>query len=388
MQAELDGEAERHGDAGDVGEEPARVADDLEDRGGVVVFETGLVEREARVTERVVHEDEDLAIIDAVRGGEADAAGEVFGDVGAGVAVVREFQQRERERQIVAGEAERDGVAAAGVLEALWFEEERGDEIRAEGAVGADEIDEGGRHVALVLFVGDGLRGSDELRAGAGGGVRRRGVRIGAAEMEGGIGIEVADGDAEREGGVLGGPVFGEDGFGDRGNAAGVGIGGVDDGEFDGAVALGVVFRFVVGDAQVVFVLKETGEKFAEEENDEAAVDEVDAGLAPREFETEEMGGDEIGEQESAEGVAAGENREGEVADGPEDRPAVEVFFLHGPDADVHLVKRRGEDEDDRQRDEGDGEFERGEDVAKIAQERAHKEWEGWSAIRGRRRAG
>src|SRR5690606_33632092 len=81
VEAELDEEAERHDHASDVRKKPAWVADDLEDGGGVVVFETGLVEREARVAQRVVHEDEDLAIVDAIGRDEANAAGEIFGDV-------------------------------------------------------------------------------------------------------------------------------------------------------------------------------------------------------------------------------------------------------------------------------------------------------------------
>jgi len=51
-------EAEGHERAGDVGELPAGVADDLEDRGFIVVFEAGLIEGEARVAQRVVHVDE------------------------------------------------------------------------------------------------------------------------------------------------------------------------------------------------------------------------------------------------------------------------------------------------------------------------------------------
>ena len=63
MNAELDDQPEGHQGAGDVGHRPAGVAHDLEDSRLVVVFEAGLVEREAGVAQRVVHVDDDFAIL-------------------------------------------------------------------------------------------------------------------------------------------------------------------------------------------------------------------------------------------------------------------------------------------------------------------------------------
>jgi hypothetical protein len=50
----------------------------------------------------------------------------------------------------------------------------------------------------------------------------------------------------------------------------------------------------------------------------------------------------------------------------------VEELLLDGPDAEVHLVERRPEDEDDREREEDDRQPEGDEDAANLAEVFAH----------------
>src|SRR3954471_10453185 len=93
------------------------------------------------------------------------------------------------------------------------------------------------------------------------------------------------------------------------------------------------------------------------------------------------MGGDEIRQQKAAERVAAGKDGEGQFPHGPEDDESVEILRLDHPDAEVHLVERRDEDQDDRKQEERDGELERNKEVAHLAQERgkfyhgAERDW-------------
>src|SRR5690606_6574082 len=76
--AELDAEPEGHHGAGNVGQQPAGVAHDLQDGGAVVVGKAGLVEGQPAVTQRVVQVDEHLAVVLAVGRVDAHAAGEIL----------------------------------------------------------------------------------------------------------------------------------------------------------------------------------------------------------------------------------------------------------------------------------------------------------------------
>ncbi len=81
-------------DAGDIRRDEARVMHDFENRGRVVFFKTGLVIGIAAIPQRVIHVDQHVAVFGAFRVDELDVAGEVFGDVGAGVTLVRELLER------------------------------------------------------------------------------------------------------------------------------------------------------------------------------------------------------------------------------------------------------------------------------------------------------
>ena len=97
MNAELGDEP--HGDerAGEIGQQPAGVANHLQHGDFVVTgFETGLVERQPGVAQRVVHVDLHLAVLAGGGVLDAHAAAEILGDVRAGIFVVAEFDEVER----------------------------------------------------------------------------------------------------------------------------------------------------------------------------------------------------------------------------------------------------------------------------------------------------
>ena len=66
---------------------------------------------------------------------------------------------------------------------------------------------------------------------------------------------------------------------------------------------------FALVDPHQAFLRLETGEKFAQQQEDQARVGEQDAGLAPLELEAIDVRGQEIDEQQAADKVAAGESR-------------------------------------------------------------------------------
>jgi len=79
-----------------------------------------------------------------------------------------------------------------------------------------------------------------------------------------------------------------------------------------------------------------------------------------------------LSEQEAADEVASWENRDGDVAHVPHHEEGVEILLLDGPDAEVHLIERRGENEHDRECDQNDRELERDEEVAELAGKVVH----------------
>src|SRR5438045_3581526 len=100
MDAKLSDETRRHHRARNVREQPARIANHLEDARRVLTVHLILVESESGVAQRVVHVDEHLAIVLAVWSRDADATREVLRDVGAEVNVVLHLEQSERERLV------------------------------------------------------------------------------------------------------------------------------------------------------------------------------------------------------------------------------------------------------------------------------------------------
>ena len=97
MHAELDAHAEAHEQDADVGEDPARIAHDLKNRGRVLIGKGGLIEGEPLVAERVVHVDERHLVLGVVLVIDHDFTGEIEGNLGAWVFVVLEIDQVDRE---------------------------------------------------------------------------------------------------------------------------------------------------------------------------------------------------------------------------------------------------------------------------------------------------
>ena len=54
-------------------------------------------------------------------------------------------------------------------------------------------------------------------------------------------------------------------------------------------------------------------------------------------------------EQETADEVTSWENRNRDIPDVPQDEQRVKILLLHGPDAEVHLMKGRDKNENDGQ---------------------------------------
>src|SRR5262249_14174546 len=121
-------------------------------------------------------------------------------------------------------------------------------------------------------------------------------------------------------------------------------------------------------------LLQEAGDQFPEQEQDKAGMGQLDADLSPGKLEAIEMGGREIDQQHAADEIAAREDGDHQVGTGnpPHDEEAAKVFLLHRPDAEVHLVERRDEDQDERQDQQPDGELERDEEIAELAKKRGH----------------
>jgi len=94
---------------------------------------------------------------------------------------------------------------------------------------------------------------------------------------------------------------------------------------------------------------------------------ELDACFTPSEFETMDMSGDEVDEQESTKKVTAGKHGHGNVGAGDfvEHEKGAEELLLHAPDSELHLRERGPENQDDRQCEQSDRELQRGEEIDK-----------------------
>ena len=80
-----------------------------------------------------------------------------------------------------------------------------------------------------------------------------------------------------------------------------------------------------------------------------------------------DMSGDEVDEQESAEKIASGKHRHGNVGAGNvvEHEKCAEELLLHAPDPELHLSEGGPENQNDRQREQSDRELQRGEEIDK-----------------------
>ena len=347
MPAELPEQADGHHQTAQVGDDPGRIAHDLKHGGPVVVVETRLIKRHAVVAQRVVHKDQHFAVLAAVGGDEADAAGKVLRDLGAGVAVVGEVEQRERVGLVGPLEAQAELPPPAGGGERVGLGEHGRHEEGAEArAFGRDDLHQRGGQVALVHLVGLGQRRDGEARAEAlVGRVFHRALAGGGLLAHHQRGVRVVGAGDDPEGQGVGGNGFGagEVALRDDRDDLLVRLGDVRDGELVEAPAFGVVSRLALIQSHLVFLLVETGEQFAEQQKNKAGVDELDAGLFPSDDEAFRVGGDEIYQEQTADEVSAREDGDGEAVDFVQNDEAFEPFLLHRPDAEMNLVQGREE---------------------------------------------
>ena len=156
----------------------------------------------------------------------------------------------------------------------------------------------------------------------------------------------------------------GEVRIGDRHDVIHRRIGSVDDDEFVEAETFGIVPRTALSDCHLKIFLPEAGEQFAQQEDNQTGVRELDAGFAPFQFQAVDVRGDEIDEEQAADEVAARHGNKNSAHVPDRDERAVELL-LHRVDTEVDLREGRGEDEDEREGQENDREFERDEKIAK-----------------------
>ena len=166
---------------------------------------------------------------------------------------------------------------------------------------------------------------------------------------ESGVGVVDLGDHAERQFRVLDRFTFGYEFFRDHHHVIEVRVGCVGDGEFVETVALGVVAGLAFIEAEGEFLLPQTGDELSDEQRDETDVGQPDAGFFGGQFETIYLSADQIGEQKTADEVTSGENRNRDIPDVPQDEQRVKILLLHGPDAEVHLIKGRDKNENDGQ---------------------------------------
>ena len=296
-----------------------------------------------------------------------------------------EFHERERERFVDAFGAEGDLPRAAAVVEALRGDEPGGEQERARRGVGGDELDVGGGQVGLVGLVGHGLRGGDDLEAEAGGG--EGGRRGGTAHLEEGVRVVGLGHDAEGQLRVLDGGVALQQRIGDGDDVVERCVGDVGEGDLVVPVAFGVIFRVALVEPQVEIFLPEAAEQFADEEENEAEVGEENPGFAPGELEPRDVRGEEVEQEQTADEVAAREDRQGDAADLLPDDERAEPFLLDAPDAEVRLVEGGGEDQEHPEHEQGDRELEGDEEIAEVAEQGLHGVT-GFTVLRKSRNAG
>ena len=372
-EAELHRQAGADQGRGEVGQDPDRIAHDLQDRGRVVVGETGLVEGVAAVAQRVVHPDADVAPAVEALLGQGDEAGEVLGGVGAGISVVLEVAQGQRERQVHAARAQGQvPLAPVGRGRALGRIQQDRHHPRAEAAAAFVQAHQGGRLVGPA----DGCRARQAAHdhpAPAHPLVGRQGLPPGRGLAFPSIELRVrheldhldAEGQARRrdlrpavepalrDGEVLLPP----------------GIGHVDHGQLALARGLGVVGALAFGEGHPRLQRHQAGAQLAQQDHDDAEVHQHEARLRPAQAEPDQPGGQQVHQQQQADQVAArhphpeDRHRRHQPAGGlvPAAAPAevvvgeepAEVDLHHLVDPEVDLVEGRPEDQPDRQRQQG-----------------------------------
>src|ERR1051326_181722 len=107
-------------------------------------------------------------------------------------------------------------------------------------------------------------------------------------------------------------------------------IGRVDHRQLDPPGIFGIIFRVTVGEAHVALNREQIREQSAREHDDEPGVGEMNAELPPRPFKPAGVRRDEIDEQNRADQMAPGENRNLESVSfrRPPDEHALEIALL------------------------------------------------------------
>ena len=115
---------------------------------------------------------------------------------------------------------------------------------------------------------------------------------------------------------------------------------------------------------------EQIGEQSAGQHDDEAGVGQMDAELAPAPAETFHMSGDQIDEQDAADQMTAGKNRDAESASfrRPPDKQALEIALLRFVNPEMHLGERPGEDQRHRRGQTGDRQLQRGKEINESVQ--------------------
>ena len=200
--------------------------------------------------------------------------------------------------------------------EGLRFGELLGHEPRAERALGGDQFDIGGGQVALIHLVGEGERRGDDLQADALGGEGRilSGGRV--PHLERGVGIVGLGHDPEGERRMDHRLATGQQLLRHDVDIVELCVGGVDEGQFTEAEALGEIPGLTLVEPQGELLLPEAAEQFADEQHDQAEMREGDAGFAPLESEAGKVGGDQVEQEQHADEIAAGVDRHRNISAG------------------------------------------------------------------------
>ena len=150
--------------------------------------------------------------------------------------------------------------------------------------------------------------------------------------------------------------------FGDGHDFVVLGVGGIDDHQFVGAKILGVIPGLSFGQPHRAFGGEGVGQQLADQQEDDAEVDEQDADFFLRQLETRGVGSQQVRHQQRSQQVAAGQqNRPLVIADGrPPDQPALEVARLRLVKPFMHLRQRAHKDEQQPGAQQHDGQPKRG----------------------------
>ena len=122
--------------------------------------------------------------------------------------------------------------------------------------------------------------------------------------------------------------------------------------------------------AHVTFDREEIGKKTAGKHDDETRVREMNAEFPPRPTETLRVRGDQIDQQDRADEMSAGKNRNLETAAfrRPPDKQALKVTLLRFVNTEMNLRERAGEDEHHRRGEADDRQLQRRDKIDKFAQ--------------------